>query len=160
MYEATAVVTDADGNVTDRVSEALGLRWFGVDADNGFMLNGRNYPLRGVCRHQDRAERGNALLPEHHREDAEIISEIGATGVRLAHYPQAEEFYGLMDRYGIVVWYEIPFVGPRRISGPRIYGLAGVSRQRSPAACGDDKTALQSSVDMLLGSFQRAEDSW
>ncbi len=112
MYEATAVVTDADGNVTDRVSEALGLRWFGVDADNGFMLNGRSYPLRGVCRHQDRAERGNALLPEHHREDAEIISEIGATGVRLAHYPQAEEFYGLMDRYGIVVWAEIPFVGP------------------------------------------------
>lgn len=112
MYEATATVTDADGRVTDAVTEPLGLRWFSVDPDKGFMLNGRHYPLRGVCRHQDRAERGNALLPEHHREDAGIIREIGATAVRLAHYPQAEEIYSQMDRGGIVVWAEIPFVGP------------------------------------------------
>ena len=32
--------------------------------------------------------------------------------VRLAHYPQATYFYDLMDKNGIIVWAEIPFIGP------------------------------------------------
>lgn len=38
--------------------------------------------------------------------------EMGVNAVRLAHYPQATYFYDLMDKYGIIVWAEIPFVGP------------------------------------------------
>lgn len=68
--------------------------------------------LHGVCRHQDRAERGNALYKEHHEEDAAIIAEMGTNAIRLAHYPQATYFYNLMDKYGIVTWAEIPFIGP------------------------------------------------
>ncbi len=109
---ATARIVLADGTVADSVSQPLGLRYFSVTPDEGFSLNGIKLPLRGVNRHQDRAERGNALLPEHHREDAAIIEEIGANAVRLAHYPQADEFYSEMDRRGIVVWAEIPFIGP------------------------------------------------
>ncbi|MDE6491392.1 MAG: beta-galactosidase, partial [Muribaculaceae bacterium] len=112
MYTATAELVMPDGSIADRVDQPLGLRYYSIDADNGFSLNGRPIKLRGVCRHQDRAERGNALLAEHHAEDAAIISEIGANAVRLAHYPQAEEFYSLMDRDGMVVWAEIPFIGP------------------------------------------------
>lgn len=112
LYTATVSVADSTGRVTDTVTQPLGLRYFSVDPDKGFMLNGRPLRLRGVCRHQDRAERGNALLPAHHEQDAAIIREIGANAVRLAHYPQAEYFYDLMDRDGMVVWAEIPFIGP------------------------------------------------
>lgn len=112
IYTAVTEISDADGNVTDRVVQPLGLRYFSVDAENGFSLNGRPLRLHGVCRHQDRAERGNALLPAHHEEDAAIIREIGANAVRLAHYPQSEYFYSLMDEAGIAVWAEIPFIGP------------------------------------------------
>lgn len=101
-----------DGHEVDRVEQPLGLRYYRIDPDRGFFLNGRHLPLRGVCRHQDRSEVGNALRRAHHDEDAAIMAEMGANAVRLAHYPQAEYFYDLMDRYGFIVWAEIPFVGP------------------------------------------------
>lgn len=101
-----------NGHEVDRVKQPLGLRYYHIDPERGFFLNGRHLPLRGVCRHQDRSEVGNALRREHHDEDAAIMAEMGANAVRLAHYPQAEYFYDLMDRYGFIVWAEIPFVGP------------------------------------------------
>ncbi len=101
-----------NGHEVDRVEQPLGLRYYHIDPERGFFLNGRHLPLRGVCRHQDRSEVGNALRREHHDEDAAIMAEMGANAVRLAHYPQAEYFYDLMDRYGFIVWAEIPFVGP------------------------------------------------
>lgn len=112
MYKVVVQIESGDGTVCDRVTQPLGIRFYSVDAEKGFMLNGRTMRLHGVCRHQDRAERGNALLPQHHDEDAAIIKEIGANAVRLAHYPQADEFYSLMDKYGMIVWAEIPFIGP------------------------------------------------
>ncbi len=101
-----------EGKVIDRVRERIGFRYFRVDPDKGFFLNGEHLQLRGVCRHQDRAEIGNALLPVHHREDMEIMKEMGVNAVRLAHYPQDKYMYDLCDEYGFIVWAEIPFVGP------------------------------------------------
>ncbi len=111
MYR-TEVILKADGHEVDRMIQPLGLRFFHVDAEKGFFLNGEHLKLQGVCRHQDRAERGNALFKEHHEEDAAILAEMGANAVRLSHYPHDSYFYDLMDRYGIVVWTEIPLVGP------------------------------------------------
>lgn len=53
---------------------------------------------------------GNAITVNEHNEDFALIYEMGANAVRLAHYPQAEYFYKMCDRYGIAVWAEIPFV--------------------------------------------------
>lgn len=101
-----------EGQVIDRVTQPLGLRSFSVDADKGFFLNGKHLPLHGVCRHQERAEVGNALRPQHHEEDVALMREMGVNAVRLAHYPQATYMYDLLDKSGIVTWAEIPFVGP------------------------------------------------
>lgn len=101
-----------NGHTADSVSQPLGLRYFRVDADKGFFLNGHPLKLHGVCRHQERSEVGNALRRVHHEEDAAIMAEMGVNAVRLAHYPQASYMYDLMDRYGFVTWAEIPFVGP------------------------------------------------
>lgn len=111
MYRAEVSLW-VDGCLNDKVEQPLGLRYFSIDPDKGFFLNGRPLRLRGVCRHQDRPEIGNALRKMHHEEDAAIMAEMGVNAVRLAHYPQAEYFYDLMDRYGFIVWAEIPFVGP------------------------------------------------
>ena len=111
MYKAEVVLV-AGGIEADKVVQPLGVRYYRVDSDNGFFLNDNYLKLQGVCRHQDRAERGNALMREHHDEDAAIMMEMGANAVRLAHYPQASYFYDLMDKGGIVVWAEIPFIGP------------------------------------------------
>lgn len=100
------------GELVDSITESTGFRFFRIDAQEGFFLNGKHLPLRGVCRHQDRSEVGNALQAEHHKEDAALMADMGVNAVRLAHYPQSSYFYELMDREGIIVWAEIPFVGP------------------------------------------------
>ena len=104
LYEAKA---DFCG---DEISARFGCRTIEFDADKGFLLNGRVYPLRGVSRHQDRKGLGNAITIKEHKEDMELIREIGANTVRLAHYQHAQEFYDLCDEYGIIVWAEIPYI--------------------------------------------------
>ena len=111
LYQAE-VTLFRNGQMVDRVTQPLGLRFYRIDPDKGFFLNGKHLPLQGVCRHQDRSEVGNALRPQHHEEDVALMLEMGVNAVRLAHYPQATYFYYLMDKNGIIVWAEIPFVGP------------------------------------------------
>ena len=107
-YLYTAKVTLGEG--TDEVSARFGCRTFEIHPDNGFILNGEEYPLRGVSRHQDRWGIGNALLPEHHIEDMDLICEVGATTIRLAHYQHDQFFYDLCDERGMVIWAEIPYI--------------------------------------------------
>ena len=110
-YLYTAEVTLIDGDVgLDRVSARFGCRSFVIDPQKGFFLNGRSYPLHGVSRHQDRWGIGNALLPEHHREDMDLICEVGANTIRLAHYQHDQFFYDLCDERGMIVWAEIPYI--------------------------------------------------
>ena len=111
LYQAE-VTLSRNGQMVDRVTQPLGLRFYRIAPDKGFFLNGKHLPLQGVCRHQDRSEVGNALRPQHHEEDVALMLEMGVNAVRLAHYPQATYFYDLMDKNGIIVWAEIPFVGP------------------------------------------------
>ena len=99
-----------DGNVIDNVCTRFGCRSFEIHPENGFILNGEEYPLRGVSRHQDRWGYGNALLPEHHEEDMDLICEVGATTIRLAHYQHDQYFYDLCDERGMVIWAEIPYI--------------------------------------------------
>ena len=94
----------------DRITTAFGVRTFHVDPQTGFYLNGRSYPLHGVSRHQDRKGIGNALTKAHHDEDMALIREIGANTIRLAHYQHDQYFYDLCDKYGMIVWAEIPYI--------------------------------------------------
>ena len=116
LYRCEAELVE-NGQVIDRVCTAFGCRSFRIDPDNGFLLNGEEYPLRGVSRHQDRWGVGNALLPEHHEEDIDLIMEVGATTVRLAHYQHDQYFYDLCDRKGLVVWAEIPYISKHMPDG-------------------------------------------
>ena len=108
-YQVKVELT-CDGNKVDEATEQIGLRYYSVDANKGFLLNGESYPLHGVDRHQDRVGKGWAISYADQDEDANLIMEIGATCVRLAHYPHSNYFLSLCDKAGLVVWAEIPLV--------------------------------------------------
>ncbi len=109
LYTLEAVLADGEKELDARTVK-FGCRYFDIDPERGFILNGEEYPLRGVSRHQDRKGIGNALLPEHHKEDLEYIYEVGATTIRLAHYQHNQYFYDLCDEMGFVLWAEIPYI--------------------------------------------------
>ena len=116
LYCCEAEIVSGD-EVLDNVCTRFGCRTFEIDANRGFILNGEEYPLRGVSRHQDRWGVGNALLPEHHTEDMDLICEVGATTIRLAHYQHDQFFYDLCDERGLVIWAEIPYISKHMPTG-------------------------------------------
>ena len=109
LYEVSAILQRRNESC-DEVSVNAGVRSFSCDPQKGFILNGKPLPLRGVSRHQDLLYKGNALTLEDHRYDAEIIKELGANTIRLAHYQHSQDFYDACDELGFVVWAEIPFI--------------------------------------------------
>lgn len=94
----------------DELSTHFGVRSFYVDPEKGFLLNGKPYTLIGCARHQDREGVGCAITKEMMKEDLDIIHEMGARTIRLAHYQHDEYVYDLCDEYGLIVWAEIPYI--------------------------------------------------
>ncbi|MGO8838496.1 MAG: glycoside hydrolase family 2 protein [Limisphaerales bacterium] len=109
LYQAVIELRSGD-NVVDSVEQPLGLRFYSVDPDKGFFLNGKPYHLHGVDRHQDRFNKGWAISGADMDEDLQLIKEMGATVIRCAHYQHSDYFYSLCDQAGILVWAEIPQV--------------------------------------------------
>ncbi len=116
LYQVTAALKRGD-ELLDQITSACGIRTFSVDPKRGFFLNGVSYPLRGVSRHQDWKGIGNAISREQMEQDMELIREVGANTIRLAHYQHDQYFYDLCDRYGIVVWAEIPYISAHMPEG-------------------------------------------
>ncbi len=116
LYTAEVKLVKGD-EVVDNVETKFGCRTFRIDAEEGFFLNGESYPLHGVSRHQDRIGKGNALSKEDHIEDMELICEMGANTIRLAHYQHDQFFYDLCDEKGMVVWAEIPYISKHMPTG-------------------------------------------
>lgn len=110
LYRAVVELRSRGGDLLDRVEQPLGLRFYHVDPDQGFFLNGHPYHLHGVDRHQDYMNAGWAITEANMDQDIAILKELGATVVRCAHYQHSDYFYGLCDRAGILVWAEIPQV--------------------------------------------------
>jgi beta-galactosidase len=110
-YRVTVEVVDpATGRVTDTVVQPLGIRTVTADPAKGFFLNGNQLKLRGVNLHQDRIGKGFAVSGADLAEDFRLMAEMGVNAVRTAHYQHSPLFYELADRYGFVVWTEIPLV--------------------------------------------------
>lgn len=107
---------EVNGRVIDEVNNPLGFRWFKFDPDEGFFLNGKPMKLMGANRHQDYWGDGNAISDEIHRSDMQLLKDMGANFIRLAHYPQAPAVLEAADELGLLVWEETPLVNEITLS--------------------------------------------
>jgi len=105
----TVEITINTDRSSDKITESFGYRWFEFEKNGPFFLNGKRLLLRGTHRHEEWAGLGNALPNSLHRKDIEMIKEMGANFVRLAHYPQDPEIYRACDELGLLVWDELPW---------------------------------------------------
>lgn len=96
--------------IMDTVVQPLGLRFYSIDPDKGFLLNGHIYPLRGVAMHEGRMDKGNAVTNRDRKEDLDMVNEMGANYIRLSHYQHGDFTYDYLDSLGIVCWTEIPLI--------------------------------------------------
>ncbi len=142
-YQADTCVLDGT-TVLDKETDYIGFRHFYADKETGFYLNGQSYNLRGVSRHQDFDGIGYAINQTHHNTDFGMIYDIGANAIRLAHYPHDDYFYDLCDKYGLVVWAEVPFI--TLIGGTGEYG-----------AFDEDRTAYVDNVKEQLKEMIRQQ---
>jgi len=111
LYSVSIKIQDvATRQTIDQLTEPLGLRHYRFDKDKGFYLNGKPLKLMGTNRHQDFQGYGNALTDDMHEKDIRLIKEMGANFIRIAHYPQDPRILEMCDKYGLLVWEEIPVV--------------------------------------------------
>jgi len=108
LYTVSVSLVEND-IVKDNLENTVGFRWFKFEKNGPFYLNGKRLLLRGTHRHEEHAGVGAAMTNEQHRADMELIKEMGANFVRLAHYPQDPEVYKACDELGLLVWDEIPW---------------------------------------------------
>jgi beta-galactosidase len=110
LYRFVTEITTADGRLLDRLEQPFGIRTMGFDPQHGFVLNGKPYALHGVGYHQDREDKGWAIDPSDVEGDVRLLREMGATSLRLTHYEHGQAIHDLADRYGIILWDEVPLV--------------------------------------------------
>ena len=131
LYHVVMTLRDIKGNVLDRVEQPLGIRTMTLDPERGFLLNGQVTPLRGASMHQDRPVKGWAISTDDQREDFDLLGDLGANAVRLAHYQHDQYSYDLADARGVVVWAEIPVVSQVSFDGsPASDALTANARQQ------------------------------
>ncbi|MEO8313569.1 MAG: glycoside hydrolase family 2 TIM barrel-domain containing protein [Pseudomonadota bacterium] len=110
LHTLRVTLRDARGRIRDGLEQPFGVRTVSLDAASGLLLNGRPLRLRGVGYHQDREGKGWAVGPADIAEDVEIIRDMGANSIRLTHYQHGQTVHELADRYGLLLWDEIPLV--------------------------------------------------
>ena len=110
LYRFVVEVISQAGIVLDQTEQPLGIRQVRIDPDHGFFLNGEPLKLHGVGYHQDREGKGSALAPEDIESDVEIMREMGVNTIRLTHYQHGQVIHDLADKYGLILWDEIPLV--------------------------------------------------
>ena len=109
LYQLVVELSDSKGNVMHTSSSRYGYRWFEMKPFQGFFLNGERLLIRGTHRHEEHAGIGPAMSNEQHRNDMQMIKDMGANFVRLGHYPQDPEIYKAADELGLILWDELPW---------------------------------------------------
>jgi beta-galactosidase len=110
LYRLVTTV-ESSGQIVDRVATEFGVRSAVFDPDQGFLLNGRAYELKGTCNHQDHAGVGAALPDRLQYFRVQRLKEMGCNAYRTSHNPPTPELLEACDRLGMLVMDENRLLG-------------------------------------------------
>ncbi|KAJ1323418.1 beta-galactosidase [Microdochium nivale] len=106
LYEATTILTAADGQVLDTYTTRFGIRSLVYDSNQGLVVNGVRVYAKGTCNHHDQGALGAAFHVAAARRQLTMLQEMGSNALRVTHNPPASEFLDLADEMGFVVMNE------------------------------------------------------
>jgi beta-galactosidase len=102
LYKALTTI-EYGGQVCDDYETTFGIRTFEFNIEKGFILNGQQVKINGVCNHHDLGFLGAAVNSRAIERQLEILQAMGCNGIRTSHNPPAPELLDLCDRRGFVV---------------------------------------------------------
>jgi len=107
LYRCRVTLTSAAGATT--VEERFGIRSLEFVEHGPFKLNAKRVLLRGTSRHADHTGTAAAMPDDLVRQELQLIRDMGANFIRLAHYQQDRLVLDLCDELGLMVWEEAPW---------------------------------------------------
>ena len=102
LYQVETTVIQ-NGKVTDLYKTTTGIREIAFDAEQGFLLNGKQVKLKGVNLHQDHAGVGVAIPDALQAWRIQQIKKFGCNAYRASHNPMTPAMLDVCDREGILV---------------------------------------------------------
>jgi beta-galactosidase len=106
LYCVRSTVRDQSG-VVDVYDTPIGIRQAVFDVDKGFLLNGKQVKLNGVCLHHEAGSVGAAVPERVWERRLAKLKAMGCNSIRTAHNPHAPEFLSLCDKLGFMVMNEV-----------------------------------------------------
>ena len=97
----------SDGRVLDTYETKFGFRYFGFDDTNGFLLNGKNIKLNGMCMHHDLGALGAAAYYDGMYRQLKIMKDMGANSIRITHNPADKRYLDICNELGLIVIEEL-----------------------------------------------------
>lgn len=91
------------GRVVDETSTPFGIRTVSVDAERGFLLNGKPMKLRGGCVHHDNGCLGACAYDRAEERRVQLLKACGFNAIRTSHNPPSPAFLDACDRIGMLV---------------------------------------------------------
>jgi beta-galactosidase len=101
LYKVLTEVSE-NGLVIDNYETTFGVRTIEINR-NGVFLNGKLYPVKGTCNHQDFAGIGVALPDKINEYKLKLLKETGSNAYRCSHHPPTPELLDMCDRMGLLV---------------------------------------------------------
>lgn len=107
LYTSRITLTDRNNNIIETKSIDFGFRYIEWSPNKGFILNGKQYKLRGVCEHMEGGPTGAITTEQLIRWKVKLLKDMGCNAIRTAHNPHLPIFYKVCDELGMFVMDEI-----------------------------------------------------
>lgn len=106
LYVAKVTLV-SEKKVLDQEQISFGLRTVKIDANHGFLLNGKSIKLRGTCLHHDNGILGAVCLEDAERRKLKLLKNAGFNAIRGSHFPMSDRSLQICDELGLLVLDEL-----------------------------------------------------